>query len=99
MGTNDLLDENDPRRYLVTLGELKQKWADLPDDLVVVQSSDGEGNGMSPFADFSVVRYRPESTWSGEIMDPESTDVDGSPYYSAETLNEGIPCLVLWPVN
>lgn len=61
----------------------------LPEDLEVVMSKDGEGNGFSPFADFSLNMYAADSTWSGELKDPEEMQDD----------EYKINAVVLWPTN
>lgn len=80
--------------------ELLSTLMDLPQDAIVVMSSDGEGNSYSPLSD--VIRdhvYAADSTWSGEIgfakMTPE-LEADG---YGEEDLLDGVPCVVLYPTN
>ena len=78
------------------VGPLRALLATLPDDMLIVLSKDGEGNGYSPLSDTSdptTTVYEADSTWSGEIVDTDDLDDDGpvSP--------DAVPCLVLWPVN
>ena len=63
--------------------DLKKVLEDLPDDLLVIMSKDGEGNGFSPLSDIGVYLYKENNSWSGEI-DSES---------------EKKNCVCLWPVN
>ena len=67
----------------------------------VIMSKDGEGNNFSPFADFgNVDTYLADSTWSGEVGFSELTEElkkDG--YEEEDILPDGVPALVLYPVN
>lgn len=88
------------------VGEIKNLLADVPDDYLVIMSADAEGNSFSPLSGTSTpghYRYRAESTWSGEIVDPdEKNDADGMFYYDEgdRAYIEQLPkCVVLWPVN
>lgn len=72
-----------------------------PEDIVVL-SKDAEGNDFSPLEECSISRkYIPETTWSGAICfrtaeealrTEEIEDLEDFP-------EEGINCIVLWPVN
>ena len=76
--------------------ELKAILESLPDDLEIVMSKDAEGNGFSPLADHSHpddVKYCPETTWSGEIINAEDIEDEGY------TEGDYIDALVLWPTN
>ena len=57
-------------------------------ELEVIMSKDGEGNDFSPLADVNEGSYRPDTTWSGEVV----------PEYDNEP-PESIPCITLWPMN
>lgn len=67
--------------------DLREAITGLPDDLLVVMSKDGEGNGFSPLSDWGQGRYLPETTWSGELHDSDDEDSDGE------------LAVVLWPTN
>jgi hypothetical protein len=74
-------------------------------DSVVILSKDAEGNGFSPIAaedahgtpvvDFSVGHYRPESTWSGELLVAGGADDDDPPTVGPND----VKAVVLWPTN
>lgn len=82
------------------VGALRALLEPLADNLLVVLSRDGEGNGYSPLADHSDPNdtlYHADTTWMGEISHPsqaEEEEEDGWGYS-----DEGVPALVLWPVN
>jgi len=52
-------------------------------DIIVVLSSDGEGNSFSPVDSFSVGCYEEETTWCGEFSQED----------------ENINAVVIWPIN
>lgn len=87
----------------MTVKELKDKLARLPDDMEVVMSSDAEGNKISPLAASAVVVYTPYNTWSrnsGEVaQDDEETfqdyALDGM---TREEWDAKARTLCLWPV-
>lgn len=52
----------------MTVKELKEAIADLPDDMEVILQKDAEGNGYSPlYRASSNAVYIPETTWYGEV--------------------------------
>lgn len=67
----------------------------------VIMSKDGEGNGFSPFADFgNVDGYQADSTWSGGVGFLELTEeLKKEGYGEGDVLPDGVPALVLYPVN
>jgi hypothetical protein len=67
--------------------EFREMLVGLPDDMLIVLSSDAEGNYLSPFAESSVEWYFPEGDHGGDIYDEEDAP------------NGAEPALVLWPVN
>jgi hypothetical protein len=75
-----------------------------PDALVVLQK-DAEGNGYSPLRDdgaYDDSVYIADSTWSGEVKYAELTDELEEAGYSEEDCaepGEGVPCVVLVPIN
>lgn len=85
---------------------------ELPEDAIVVLSSDEEGNSYSPLASYNTnYMYIPDSDWSGEIKIKELTpelikhgyteeEVYGyTEYDDDEPDTNGIPALVLWPTR
>jgi len=57
----------------------------------VVMSKDGEGNNYSPLCDMGAYIYMPDSTWSGEIREPDDEDDEDD----GQELN----AICLWPTN
>lgn len=86
----------------MTVKDLREELAGLPDEMIVVMAKDGEGNGFSPLADVDGENkaYQADTTWSGEVgikkLTPELIDDGG---YSEDDVVEGQDCLVLWPTN
>lgn len=72
----------------MTVKELREALAELPDDMPVILQKDSEGNGYSPLAgaDGEDSFYVEQSTQSGTVV------------HASEGL-DGCPCLVLWPIN
>ena len=75
--------------------QLKEILVDLPDEMEVVLSKDGEGNNFSPLAECEEGLYDPDSTWSGSFY---SLDILGDDDYS-QPGNEAKAAIVLWPTN
>lgn len=72
------------------------------DELVIVMSSDAEGNSFSPLSTLRNYIYVPETTWSGEIHLVELTDPLRKQGFTEEDLydgEDGQHAVVLWPVN
>ena len=68
----------------MTVGELKEQLRNIPDNLLVVVSSDGEGNSISPLFDVTYPEfYESISPWRGYLEGEE----------------EGIEVVALWPTN
>ncbi len=76
----------------MTVKELREKLETIPDDREVVMAKDAEGNGFSPLADISPVRYVEANTWSGSV--DEGFDEDGK-----AVINFPFDAVCLWPVN
>jgi hypothetical protein len=55
----------------------------------VVMAKDPEGNGYSPLDGYSQRIYRPETTWSGYLLDVIQERPEPSDWR----------CVVFWPVN
>lgn len=66
----------------------------------VIMSKDAEGNSYSPLADFWAGKYKPDSTWSGEVGMETLTKADIKAGYSElDVLRSGKPAIILQPVN
>lgn len=52
----------------LTVGDIKALLDTVPDDLLVVLASDGEGSSFSPLVEVSLQRYLEHSDWSGELV-------------------------------
>ncbi|MEE9446225.1 MAG: hypothetical protein V3V19_11240 [Cocleimonas sp.] len=68
--------------------ELIEKLKSCDPEEEVILAKDNEGNGYSPLSNISHDIYRPESTWSGELVEYERNRKDGD-----------IDVVTLWPVN
>lgn len=77
---------------MMTVAQLREALADLPDDMPVVMSKDAEGNGFSPLDGTGRSHYYPESTWSGDCIGID--DHEGLEEYGPGQL-----VIVLWPTN
>jgi hypothetical protein len=81
---------------MITVKELRTQLDHLPDDYVVILSSDGDGNNFSPLSSVETNgHYRPTTTWYGEMVwhgddDPDAPVVDPAKDHA---------CVILWPVN
>lgn len=78
----------------ITIKDLKAIIAELPDDMMVVQSKDSEGNSYSPTASWDQCVYVPECTWEGYLWEYE--EVDGEDDVRPKDAKD---VLVLWPTN
>lgn len=66
----------------------------------VILARDAEGNGYSPLdEDLSTGAYRPETKWSGEVGLEALTEELEAGGYTDEDIVEGIPALILHPLN
>lgn len=69
-------------------------------DREVILSKDGEGNSYSPACDFSTGAYAAETTWCGSYGLEELTEeLEKQGYLDEDVIEDGVPCLVLWPIN
>lgn len=85
----------------MTVKELKEAIANLPDEMEVVLQKDSEGNGYSPLAgaDHDAV-YIPDSTWSGDVYSMEWTADDACMSDEEwEEIKSKPRTLILYPVN
>ncbi len=77
----------------MTVNELLKVLKRLPPTLEVVMSKDGEGNQFSPYDEYSLGIYTPESTWSGSF----ESHVQDDNGYSIKV--EEPNAIVFWPMN
>lgn len=83
----------------MTVRELIAKLQEYDPEAVVVMSSDREGNGHSPLDEIDASTYVPDTTWSGELWDPEYDEADPEDEDAWERPANAVPCVCLWPVN
>jgi len=84
----------------MTVRELREALAGLPDDMLVVMSRDAEGNGYSPLVETSESMYVAETTWSGEVYPtPEDIADDEQLGEDDEAPGDAVRVVTLWPVN
>lgn len=74
--------------FIEVLKSIKERQGDLP----MIVSRDPEGNGFSPFADWSIHNYR-----NGEIGLYELTAENIKDGYAEKDVIEGEKSLILWP--
>jgi hypothetical protein len=70
----------------MTIAELIIELQKLPQDALVVQSKDAEGNGFSPIAEASMGCYAADTTWSGD-------------FGSADDFPDAPVAVCIWPTN
>jgi hypothetical protein len=67
---------------------------------LVVMSKDSEGNGYSPLSSVETAAYRADTTWSGEIgLERLTPGLRKMGYSEEDVIQDGVPALVLGPVN
>lgn len=76
--------------WIRTVGQLRAKLADLPDDMLVVLPSVARRRSFSPLGWLSRNRYLPDSTFSGELLDDDS---------EPGRVEDEVPVVLLWPVS
>jgi len=85
----------------MTVKELKEAIANLPDEMEVVLQKDREGNGYSPlsYIDSDAV-YIPNNTWSGDVYSMDWTADDACMTDEVwEEIKSKPRTLILAPVN
>lgn len=84
----------------MTVKELREALAGLPDDMPVILQKDAEGNGFSPLdgASGDNNSYEAESTWSGRVGFTRLTKQARAKGFTMDDVVDGVPCVVLWPV-
>ncbi len=83
--------------------ELIAELQNLDPEVVVVMSSDSEGNGYSPIASLGEDMYIPETTYSGSLAytkeDFEADPPRDGTYEEYLEENKAEKCVALWPTN
>jgi hypothetical protein len=67
-------------------------------EMLVVMSSDSEGNNYSPFSDFDEGYYIPYSTYSGEMYFDQNLEEEPDEY-DVDEIRQERRALVLFPIN
>ena len=85
----------------MTVKELKELIANLPDEMQVILQKDTEGNGYSPLCDVDAeCVYVPENTYSGEVYRLDNTAKDVGMNKDEWDEIKAMPrCVVLCPIN
>lgn len=83
----------------MTVKELIEELAELPQNSLVIMSKDAEGNSYSPYYEFWEGSYMAESSYQGEMGISEITDELRAEGFTEEDLNEGVPAVCLCPIN
>ncbi len=80
--------------------EFIEELSTLDPEAIVIMSKDGEGNGFSPYSDYTPGFYIAETTWYGEFHSEDEVeeeteyDEEDRAYYRSQPA-----AVVLWPVN
>ena len=83
----------------MTVKELIEQLKKEDPDRLVIMAKDPEGNGYSPLSDFWSGAYRAETTWFGEVGLESLTDEYRKQGFSEEDVIDGVPALILTPIN
>jgi len=88
---------------VMTVGKLKKLLAEHDDSILVIMSSDGEGNNYFPMDDgIDEYIYVSNSNWAGQVYLPELTENEMEQGYTEEDLydgDDGKLAIVLYPNN
>lgn len=79
--------------------ELLQLLANEDPERIVVMAKDAEGNGYSPLHGLWSGAYRAETTWHGEVGFEKITPELRQQNYSEMDVCDGVPAIILTPVN
>ena len=80
--------------------ELREKLAKEDQDREVILQLDAEGNSYSPLSSWWTGSYKTKSTWRGEAgVEGPLLPSDKEAGYSEEDIVDGVPALILVPVN
>jgi hypothetical protein len=85
------------------LKDIINAFPDSMDECEIILQKDAEGNEYSPMSDaVEVGIYVAESTWSGQVYNPNSSAEDNGMYDEEwEKLKDdkSKQCIVFWPIN
>ena len=74
-----------------------------PDQTIIVQSIDSEGNSIRNTAEADAsCAFRPDGAWSGDLLirGPLTPELARQGYSEEDMADDAsIPCVCLWPVN
>lgn len=84
----------------MTVKELIERLQNEDPDRIIICQKDSEGNGYSPLSDMWTAGYKATSTWDGEVGMEKLTDEERKIGFTDEdVIKDGVPALVLVPVN
>ncbi len=83
----------------MTVKDLIELLQQQDQNAIVVMAKDSEGNYHSPFAGLWAGGYAAENTWSGEVGFLDLTDEAIGAGYTEEDVIDGVPAVILCPVN
>lgn len=83
----------------MTVKELKELLNIHDDNRIVIMSKDAEGNSYSPLCHAYEGSYLATSTWAGEAGLESLTEEDIRLGYTEEDILDGVPALILKPIN
>lgn len=80
---------------------VNQKWRNLPGATLVILSSDPEGDGYSPFAEYERARYAPTDVFVGDVfpLKKELEEDEELRELYDHIPNNVVPALVLYPLG
>jgi len=84
----------------MTIKELINELKDLPENMEIIMSKDGEGNSFSPLYEIGTGLYVAYSTWSGEVYNEDDKEEVAMGNSDAKANNtKPILSIILWPTN
>jgi len=87
------------RDGLLTVESLIDILRQFNPERVVIIAKDPEGNEYSPLSEVTTAAYVPETSWYGVIGLEELTEDFEGLGYTVEDVVDGIPCIILDPIN
>ena len=85
----------------MTVGELVELLLGEPDQTrEVIMAKDAEGNDYSPLHGSWCGKYRADTTWSGDVgLEGLDDELRQRGYTDEDVMDDGVPALILTPVN